>query len=122
MSAVNAPRVVKVRCHYCQGFRSPLEVVTMSCNVVMCWRCYEWHQEALYVQFQQRPPKGCQECNLSYAELEARAPDGNVRIVLVPKDGLYQVMCGTCSDAYLPKRVELFKGTQFGQEHLKVSG
>jgi hypothetical protein len=40
---------------------------------------------------------------------------------VVPKDGIYQVHCATCVAAYVAKRADLYKGTQFGSEVLKIS-
>lgn len=120
MSAITVqPGVIRVTCPYCLTPRSPNEVVRMKGAGLMCWHCYEWHAQALRM-LAGEPPTGCQECGLSFQELTAMHPDGNVRMVLVQKDKIYQVLCGACADGYLPKRSELFKGTKFGSETLKV--
>ena len=30
------------------------------------------------------------------------------------KDGILQMLCSRCTDAYTPKRTDIYKGTQFG--------
>jgi hypothetical protein len=105
---------IRVRCHYCSKFRSPHEIVNIGTGgAMMCWHCLEWHKEALMV-LAGHPPPGCQECGVTFAELKGIDPGGNVRMYVHPKDGLYQVLCKPCSDAYLPKRVDLYGDTQYG--------
>lgn len=111
------------RCQYCSQFHSKFRTISMAKgNVRMCDNCYHRHVEALK-RFALTPPPGCQTCGTTFDELKARAlaaGQGNLRMVVVWKDGIYQVQCGTCSDAYLPKRVDLFKGTPFGSETLNL--
>jgi len=112
--------VLKIRCHYCSRNRSPHEIIPIGTGgAVMCFHCYEWHQHALRA-FQGQPPPGCQECGLTFAQLSDLTPGVDIRMCVVPKDGLYQVLCKSCSDAYVRKRVDLFGDTQFGwQQKLK---
>lgn len=63
------------------------------------------------------PPWGCQECGVTFADLESATADGNVSMYMHTKDGIYQVLCRQCSDAYERKRLDLFGGTVYG--HLK---
>lgn len=86
----------------------------------MCWVCYDWHLKALKA-FSGEPPAGCQGCGRTYDELEAMSRGGDVQFTLVPKDGIYQILCRSfCDRPYLEKRTELFKGTPFGSKVLKV--
>jgi hypothetical protein len=39
---------------------------------------------------------------------------------VVQKDGIYQVLCLACVQVYAPKRRDLYKGTKFGAEVLKI--
>ena len=107
--------VVAVKCHYCSNPRNPHEVMRMSGGAIMCWRCWEWHQKALKM-LAGNPPPGCQneKCGVTFAQLQERAGGGDVRMYLHVKDGIYQVLCRTCSDAYVPKRVDLYGHTAFG--------
>lgn len=106
-----APRI---RCHYCSRFRSPREVLAIGTGgVVMCWLCYEWHLRALKALCGQ-PPPGCQECGVTFDELRRVAVDGDCRMYVHPKDGLYQVLCPRCSEAYYRKRADLYRSTLNG--------
>jgi len=81
----------------------------------MCLRCHEWHGHALAV-LAGAVPRGCQECGLSLEALNAITPGATTRMYVVPKDGVYQVLCATCKDAYCAKRADLYRGTPFGSE------
>lgn len=79
----------------------------------MCFHCYEWHLKALAV-LAGTPPPGCQECGVTFGALQAASADGNTRMYVHPKDGLYQVLCPLCSDRYTHKRADLYGDTAFG--------
>ena len=107
--------VVGVRCHYCSRFRSPREMLTLGTGgAKMCWRCFEWHRCALRM-LAGYPPSGCQQCGVTFQALRERNGGGDIRMYLMPKDGIYQVLCKRCSDRYLPKRVDLIGDTAFGR-------
>lgn len=112
--------VVGVRCHYCSKFRSPQEVLHIGGGVVMCWHCFEWHQQAVRM-FSGHPPRGCQECGVSFNQLQQSSGDGDVRMYVHAKDGIYQVLCRACSDNYVAKRVDLYRDTPFGHAR-KLAG
>jgi hypothetical protein len=88
-------------------------VILHANGVRMCLQCHEWHGRAL-LMIGGSPPPGCQECGLTFAEYAAICGGKDVRFVAVPKDGIYQVLCGACTDAYVPKRLDLVEGTEFG--------
>jgi hypothetical protein len=116
----SVPHVLKVRCQYCSHFYHPLEVLNIGQGgVVMCWKCHEWHTANLLAAFQGGVPKGCFECKATWDELRLRLTIGDnpdeVKMFLVPKDGIYQLLCRTCSDAYEQKRADLLRGTLYGQ-------
>jgi len=60
------------------------------------------------------PPPGCQDCGLKFADLKEIDAAGNLRMSLVVKDGIYQILCTTCSDSYERKRADLFRETEYG--------
>ncbi len=113
MAALPVPQVLKIRCHYCSQFRDPREVHHLPGGVVMCWNCYGWHQRALRM-LAGSPPPGCQACDVTFKELTERSPDGNTRMYLHVKDGIYQVLCTSCSDEYERKRLDLYGDTVHG--------
>jgi hypothetical protein len=81
----------------------------------ICFRCLEWHHNAIRV-LAGDPPPGCQECGLTFADLKAFDNAGNLRMYLHVKDGIYQILCTTCSDKYERKRADLFRETVYGQQ------
>jgi hypothetical protein len=116
----NVSAVIKVRCHYCSQFRHPLEVLPIGTGgVVMCWRCHEWHCQNIEALAKGGVPHGCFECRATWDELRLRFAAGDnpddVKMYLVPRDGIYQLLCRTCSDAYELKRADLLRGTLYGQ-------
>ena len=68
-------------------------------------------------------PPGCQVCSKTFDELRVLGTgvEYQVRMYVLPKDGIYQVLCGECIKPYTQKRGDLFKGTQFGSEVLKIA-
>jgi hypothetical protein len=103
---------ILARCRFCSKFRDQREFVHDSV-VGMCWHCREWHLHALNI-LAGNPPRGCQECGLNYDQLEALSATGDVRVCLHPKDGIWQVLCGPCSDEYERKRLDLYGDTPYG--------
>lgn len=113
MSAV--PTVLLAKCRACSHYRDPREFVGGPV-IGICWQCYERHTEAL-AMLAGNPPRGCQECGLSVAELDAisrRAGAADTRLVLERKDGIYQMLCIPCSVVYEAKRPDLFRNTPYG--------
>jgi len=108
------PSVLTVRCHYCSRFRSPREIIPIgSGGAIMCFHCREWHDRALQ-DLADNPQPGCGECGVTVAELSARSPNGDCQMYVHPCDGFYKLFCRPCSDAYVPKRVDLYRPTQYG--------
>ena len=106
--------MIRERCHYCSRFRQPLQIVRMSGGAAMCWHCYEWHLHALDL-LAGAMPRGCQICGDDWQKIEAR-PGYQSRTYLHMKDGLYQVACKPCSDAYVLKRRDWCGQTLFGRK------
>ncbi len=113
---MSAQVIIGERCHYCSHFRSPSEIQPIGTGgAQICWRCIEWHGEAIRMLAGKSQPRGCQECGITFAELKARAAE-DVRMYLHQKDGIYQILCKPCSDDYIPKRRDLYGPTLFGKE------
>lgn len=89
-------------------------------NVVMCDDCYSKHIEGLK-RFAESIPTECGSCHRTPQQLLEAAGGGNFRMTAVWKDSGYQWLCGMCDLAYLQKRADLVKGTEFGTQVLKLS-
>jgi hypothetical protein len=114
---MTAAPILKTRCHYCSRFRHPREIVKIGTGgAKMCWHCWGWHQKVLLMLATGKPPEGCQECGVTFDDLQAASGSGDVRMYIHPKDGIYQVLCRICSDRYVPQRVDLYRATQFGHK------
>lgn len=107
--------IIGVRCHYCSKSRSPREVIYLPGGKMLCWRCYEWHGHAMGLLAKGEPPPGCQECGAKFDAMQEVNARGDMPVYLHPKDGVYQVLCGKCSDAYVQKRADLYGSTQYGR-------
>lgn len=105
-----------LRCTWCSQHKSPYDLMHLSTGQLMCRRCYEWHHHALELLASGQLPPGCQECGLTMQQLNAVTNATTTRMYVVPKDGIYQVICLTCKEAYCRKRADLYRGTAFGQE------
>ncbi len=77
-------------------------------------RCYAWHLEALELLNRGIPPRGCQNCGVTFAQLEERGLGGSM--VIHPQDGIYAVVCKHCSDRYERLTRRFYAGTQYGHE------
>ena len=107
--------VIGVRCHYCSKFRNPKEMAKIGTGgALICWHCQEWHVHALNT-LTGTQPRGCQKCGVTFKDLAAQARGDDVRMVLVIKDGIYQIHCKSCAEQYIPKRRDLYGPTRFGK-------
>ena len=88
-------------------------------GLVVCEQCQDWHKHALEI-LGGAVPLGCSGCGSTWQTLRDLQIGVEVRMYVVPKDGLYQVLCPVCAQQYLPKRSDLYKGTEFGHQTLKV--
>lgn len=89
-------------------------------NVVMCDYCYGKHIDALRRMAMGETPQECGNCHRTWQQLIAEANGGNIPMTAVWKDGEYQWLCGMCDLAYLSKRGDLFKETEYGRQVLKL--
>lgn len=113
------PHVVAVRCNWCSQERPEHRVHRLTSQQAICDYCLEWHAAALNV-LAGGMPRGCQECGASWQTLQACTPGVQVRMYVVPKDGIYQLLCAACVRRYTPKRADLYAGTEFGRKHLNL--
>jgi hypothetical protein len=110
----NVPHVLKLRCHYCSKEREIWRIHQLGANAqLICDHCIEWHIKAGEFLAGRAMP-GCQACLASWEFLRDSAPGVEVRLYVVPKDGIYQVLCAACFLPYVSKRVDLYTGTPFG--------
>jgi hypothetical protein len=80
-----------------------------------CLDCIHWHQHALEV-LGGETPQGCQVCKFTWDALKELSGSAEVKMYAVPKDGIYQLLCGACMDRYVRKRADLYGNTQFGAQ------
>lgn len=115
MSAAS-PLVIRVKCPYCGIFRSPRDIRPLGTGGArICFHCLDWHAKAMDALCRGVPPPGCQVCGLKFADLKECDNSGNLLMYLQVKDGIYQILCSTCSDRYELKRKDFFKDTAYGQ-------
>jgi hypothetical protein len=105
------------KCPSCSRFVSALEMLRFGLGgcVRMCIRCYGHHRHRLAGLAAQNPPEACHGCSTPFEELPKDA-GGNSRMYIHEKDGIYQVLCLRCSDAYERKRPDLYRSTPYGHE------
>jgi hypothetical protein len=86
---------------------------------IICDDCMDWHQKAIAL-LAGEAITGCQGCGASWEILCDRDLDSRIPLYVVPKDGIYQVLCSLCVRPYVAKRADLYRGTAFGAEHLNL--
>lgn len=99
-----------VRCNWCSKQYPEHRVHRLSnkAQQVICDYCLDWHVKAMDF-LGGAPPCGCQNCDRSFADLIAAAPSAlDVRIYIVQKDGIYQMLCEVCVQPYVAKRTDLY--------------
>ena len=112
---LNCHVVITEKCHFCSKGRNPHEVIHLPGGKLLCWTCYGWHRRAMNLLAKGEVPPGCQECGLKIEAMQEVNARGDKPLYLHPKDGVYQVLCGKCSDAYVQKRADLYRSTQYGR-------
>jgi hypothetical protein len=108
-----------VVCNWCTRALPKFRVHRLMSHQVICDYCLEWQDHAMEV-LGGAVPRGCQACGTSWYDLNARSGQ-QVRMYVVPKDGIFQLLCIDCVRPHLPKTKELYKGTKFGSQTLKIS-
>jgi hypothetical protein len=115
MTAPAVPHVLGVRCHFCSKFRPAWRVHQLTAAQTICDYCLDWHNAAI-AMLAGACPRGCQGCGASWEKLRDSTPGVEVRLYVVPRDGIYQLLCGACVRPYVHARADLFRGTAFGNE------
>lgn len=119
--AIEAPAIHRLlhQCRFCSKWRRLEEFIGGEITG-QCVQCLEWHRHALDVLTSGAMPRGCRECGATADTLSAGSASGDFRLYLHRKDGIYQLLCWTCSDAYERKRLDQFGDTPYGAaKHLK---
>jgi hypothetical protein len=111
--------LVAVRCAFCSHERAAHRVHALASGQTICDYCIEWHRNALDV-LGGGVPRGCQECGASWEFLRDSTLGVEVRMYVVPKDGIYQLLCALCVRSYLVKVPDLNRHTRYGSEVLKL--
>jgi hypothetical protein len=115
-----APLLETVRCSYCSHFRPRFRIHALASGQAICDYCLDWHNHATEFLGGSTTPRDCQACGLTWETLRDSTAGVEVRMWVVMKDGIYQLLCKGCVAPYVVKRADLYKGTQFGREELKI--
>lgn len=107
---------VAVHCQYCDKSKSPHRVLMLPGNVRICDNCLEWHGQAMRA-LAGEPPRGCQKCGITFDQLCAAEGGADIKMRLVAKDGIYQVLCGACVSEYRRKNRNFYCGTEAYWRH-----
>jgi hypothetical protein len=102
---------IAVRCNWCSKQKPEFRVHRLTTGQVICDDCLDWHMHALDVMGGNMP-RGCQECGAAWEQVLGAE---QMRVYIVQKDGIYQVLCRACIQSYTPKRGDLYKGTRYGK-------
>lgn len=106
--------VLAIRCHWCSRQFPPSRTHQVAENSqTICDLCLSWHNRALDFLAGHGIP-GCQICGSSWEALRDRTPGAEVRLYVVPRDGIYAIHCAACLKPYVAKRADLYRGTAFG--------
>ena len=109
--------ILLFRCNYCSKHRPQSSVHKLGSaslpGQIICDDCLAWHNRAIEFLAGNVMP-GCQVCGADHETLYARSGGVEVRMYVVPKDGVYQVLCVGCVGPYVSKRADLYAGTAFG--------
>jgi hypothetical protein len=106
----SAALLIGARCKYCGHTRPFGEVRGDEPEGYTCLNCLDWHCHALKM-LAGEIPRGCQVCGVTFRQLSARSL-ADVKMVLLMKDGIYQVLCKACEGHYAP-RCGFFRGTLY---------
>jgi hypothetical protein len=107
--------VIGEQCPYCTKFRSRLDFIRQPGGVKICVECEQRHLEALDAISTGNFLGQCSECGLKAAELRVQKRCGTRGEMAVHfENGKYRAMCLPCNRVYVPKRRELYGGTEFG--------
>ena len=106
--------IIGEKCPYCSKFRSPKDIIPMMGGAKICVDCERRNVEALEALSKGRFTGECSECGRSADALKAQhrcGPRGEMAIHF--ENGRYRAMCLVCDRSYVPKRLDLYGGTEF---------
>lgn len=106
-------------CNYCSRQLPKWRVHPMASRQAICDHCLEWHYHALDF-LGGAVPRGCQHCGITWETLRDQTIGPIVRMYVVPKDGVLQLLCGACIRPYTGKRSDLYQGTEYGRKQLQI--
>lgn len=104
-----AGSVLKVRCNLCSGMVSAGDAAFLPGGAIRCPKCAQKSASEMS-KFMAEHARECHECHKPFRV-------GDIRVSVVWKDGVYQALCDGCTRKYVPKRLDLFKGTQFARRN-----
>ena len=107
-----APAVHRIQgvCRYCKKYRPAEELLTIA---RMCVDCRLWHEHAMDV-LAGAVPKGCQKCRVTFQQIRDGEVSADIKMYVVPLDGIYQVLCRPCCGQFVRKSRDRYKNTAFG--------
>jgi hypothetical protein len=111
--SVSLPNLFPVQCNWCSHYRPAYASHQLENGLTICEYCLQRHIEALDFLGTGRLPDTCQCCGKTWVHLAATAEIA-IKIYIVPKDGIYQLLCDSCIGPYTLKRSDLYKGSRFG--------
>ncbi len=108
--------IVGERCHHCQRFFNPAEVPQLPGGARICEGCQETFVAGLtglneFVQGK----VGCPVCRKSKEEMNILYGGEDIPMYLHRMDGTVVPMCEACHSQIVPKMVQQFRGTAFGE-------
>lgn len=111
----------QIRCNRCSRELPRWRVHQLAAHSgALCEYCLAGHLHALAV-LGGAMPRYCQQCGRTREQLARLNPaDPLLRLYVVPKDGILQMLCELCKEAYVRKRADLYKGTAYGHGELKL--
>lgn len=96
------------KCKRCQKFSPAAEFVGAG-HGRYCWSCYEKHLAVIATI------QGKTECCDCQVKLIGDRPGVKLACRLVPKDGVYQLLCEPCFQRWVLLTPAMFRGTPFGK-------
>jgi hypothetical protein len=106
--------IIRLRCFDCSKWCNPGEVVHVGESVIQCWDCYD--KQRKIVESWDEPPSECAVCHTKFEELARQVPGQPVSMFVHWIDGTLGLLCSTCDQAYVRKRLDQFRGTRYGEE------
>lgn len=108
MQARWAGPILKIRCQGCSLQYPAGDLTFLPGGAVRCDKCME-KGLAEMGKFTAEHAMNCYDCGRKFTP-------GDIHVSVVWKDGVWQALCERCNAVYVPKRRDLFKGTQFAKE------